>query len=265
VQVLITRPQREAQSWVDGLCAAGFEAIGLPLITIAPVRDSVTLIQTWHHLHDYAGVMFVSGNAVEYFFASIPLHLLSFFSQEGLYPKAWATGPGTATALVRQGLVHSHIAAPPNEAGVFDSEALWQVVGAQVNPGDRILIVRGGDSAASASSGPGTGREWFANRVLQAGGLVDFVMVYQRSAPEFDQNQQTLAEKAATDGTVWVFSSTESILNLMRMMPEQSWLRARALVTHPRIALAAKNAGFGVVCESRPMFHEVMASIESMR
>ncbi|MGE3348297.1 MAG: uroporphyrinogen-III synthase, partial [Ramlibacter sp.] len=39
--------------------------------------------------------------------------------------------------------------------------------------------------------------------------------------------------------------------------------RARAVATHPRIAQAAREAGFGVVCESRPALADVVASIES--
>ena len=42
-----------------------------------------------------------------------------------------------------------------------------------------------------------------------------------------------------------------------------SWDRARAIATHPRIAHAARRAGFGVVCESRPSVEAVVAALES--
>ena len=48
-------------------------------------------------------------------------------------------------------------------------------------------------------------------------------------------------------------------------MPSQRWQLARALATHSRIALAARQAGFGLVLESRPVLPELLLSIESLR
>ena len=47
-------------------------------------------------------------------------------------------------------------------------------------------------------------------------------------------------------------------------LPDQDWGQARALVTHPRIAQAARAAGFGSVQECRPALADVVASIESL-
>ena len=184
-----------------------------------------------------------------------------FSAQAAIKTRAWATGPGTARALLRAGVAPDRLDAPPLDAGQFDSEALWQVVGAQVQAGDRVLIVRGGDAAGSASAGQGTGREWFAERVAGAGAKAEFVVAYQRGAPEFSADECLLARQAATDGSVWLFSSTEAVANLCASLPGQSWAGACALATHPRIALAARNAGFGVVCESRPTLPDVVASL----
>lgn len=265
MRVIVTRPQREAQRWVRDLSALGLDAVALPLIRVGPVHDPAGLVQAWRHLAEYVGVMFVSGNAVEHFFAAKPALALEFIAQDAIKTRAWATGPGTARALVREGVAPQRLDAPALDAGQFDSEALWQRVGAQVQAGDRVLIVRGGDAAGSGCAGQGTGREWFANRVTQAGARADFVVAYQRYAPQFSTNEGELARTAATDGAVWLFSSTEAVANLSACLPAQSWAQARALATHPRIAAAAKNAGFGVVCESRPTLPDVVASIESMR
>ena len=51
---------------------------------------------------------------------------------------------------------------------------------------------------------------------------------------------------------------------MLQWLPAQDWGRARAVATHPRIAQAARQAGFAVVCESRPTLDEVVASIESV-
>lgn len=264
MRVIVTRPEREAQQWVRDLSALGLDAQALPLIKVAPVADTADLLRAWLHLAEYAGAMFVSGNAVDYFFAAKPP------GPEGtgfaaIKTRAWATGPGTARALLRAGVAPDRLDAPSAEAGQFDSEALWQVVAAQVQPGARVLIVRGGDAAVSASAVQGSGREWFAQRVSQAGGRAEFVVAYQRCSPEFSQRERELACQAAADGSVWLLSSTEAVANLSAWLPGQSWLRARALATHPRITAAAKKAGFGVVCESRPTLPDLVASIESMR
>ena len=262
MRVIVTRPERDAQRWVFDLSAQGFDAQALPLIKIGPVDNISDIVLAWQHLADYVGVMFVSGNAVTYFFASKPVLAPVFITSSAIKTRAWATGPGTASALLREGVAPEFLDAPLQDAGQFDSEALWQRVGAQVQPGSRVLIVRGSD-APSNSTGQGSGREWFANRVRQVGAEVDFVVAYQRCVPDFSADKVTLARQASHDGSVWLFSSTEAVTNLCTALPGQSWMGACAIVTHPRIAKAVKNAGFGVVRESRPTLSDVVTTLNS--
>lgn len=264
MRVLVTRPQREAQRWVQDLSAAGFDALALPLIAVAPAADQDALRAAWQRLADYVGVMFVSGNAVDYFFAAKPPQNNYFSAQAVIKTRAWATGPGTVNALLRAGVEAGFIDAPASGAEQFDSEALWQVVGQRVQPGQRVLIVRGGDAAGGGGT-EGVGREWFAHRVTAAGASVDFVVAYQRGMPSFNPDAAAAAREAAADGSVWLFSSTAAIANLLTWLPAQNWARARAVATHSRIAAAARRAGFGVVFESRPTLPGIMVSIESMR
>ena len=70
--------------------------------------------------------------------------------------------------------------------------------------------------------------------------------------------------QAASDGSLWLFSSAQALANLVVRMPGQDWGRARAVATHPRIAQAARDAGFSVVSESRPDMDDLVASIESL-
>ena len=107
-------------------------------------------------------------------------------------------------------------------------------------------------------------QEQLARQSAEAGAQVDFVVAYQRSASPLSAQQQTAARAAAGDGSVWLFSSSEAIANLAAGLPGQSWQAARAVVTHPRIAIQARKLGFGVVCESRPLLASVVASLESM-
>lgn len=259
-RVIVTRAQREAKRWAADLSAQGFDALALPLIAVGPVADTAALTQAWLRLDDYRGVMFVSANAADYFFAGKPPSAPDFSAQSGT--RAWATGPGTARALLRLGVAPQRIDAPAADAGQFDSEALWQLVGGQVRPGQRVLIVRGADAEDATDSAQGSGRAWFAQRVAAAGAQPEFVVAYQRRVPVFSPSEQEQARQAASDGSVWLFSSAQALANLKTTLPGQSWLRARALATHPRIASAAKIAGFGVVCESRPTLAEVVAALK---
>jgi uroporphyrinogen-III synthase len=264
MRLIVTRPEREAQRWVQSLSDAGFEALALPLIALAPAADQAALHSAWLRLDDYVAVMFVSGNAVDHFFAAKPAPALCFSSHSAIKTRAWATGPGTTAALLRAGVPASLIDAPAADAAQFDSEALWQVVGTRLLPGQRVLIVRGSD-ASGVGSTQGVGREWFANRVAQAAAQVDFVVAYQRGLPDLKDEDLLLARRAATDGSVWLFSSSEAIVNLQALLPRQNWARARAVATHARIAEAARAAGFGVVRESSPKLAQLLASIESLK
>jgi uroporphyrinogen-III synthase len=257
--VLVTRPLREARSWVDRLVACGLDARALPLIDIAPVHDRQPLRDAWRRIGDYRAVMFVSGNAADRFFGENPVPGLVEYAHRATDFIAWSTGPGTRDALVHAGVPAAQIRCPAPDAPQFDSEALWAQVAHEVRPGDAVLIVRGADAQERAA-----GRDWLAHQLAQSGVRVDTVLAYRRSMPVWTDAEMALARDAATDGSVWLLSSSEAVGHLLQLLPEQSWLAARAVATHPRIAQAARAAGFGVVCESRPTVDALVASIESM-
>lgn len=264
VRVIVTRPEPEAAKWVDELCRAGLEAHALPLLEMAPASDDGLVREAWERLGSFDAVMFVSGNAVAHFFAFKP-EGMAVFNERAIIPtRAFVPGPGTHAALLRVQADPSWIDAPGADAPQFDSEALWQVVSQRVGAGFRLLIVRGAGSTGDEGSS-GTGREWFANQVLAAGGLVEFVVAYQRRAPLWNAVQRGVAQRAALDGSVWLFSSSEALANLASALPGQDWSQACAVATHPRIAQSARAMGFSVVCESRPTREALVASIESMQ
>ena len=243
MRVVVTRPAADAAQWLDALRAQAFDAIALPLIDIGPAPDIAPLQQAWGRIDSYRAAMFVSANAVRSFFKA-KLAGTSFS------PRAWATGAGTHAALVESGLAAAQIDSPTADAARFDSEALWDVVEPQCDGGGRVLIVRGGE-----------GRDWLEQRLAGKGVAIETVVAYSRRRPRWTQREIDLAASAASDA--WIFSSSEAIANLRELLPAQSWRAARAVATHPRIAQAARDAGFGVVCESRPPLTDVIAALES--
>ena len=262
-RTLITRPESEAVLWVHALQARGLPAQALPLIAITAPTDAATL-QALHaarqHLSSYRAVMVVSGNAAQHFFDSKTTLSLANKALAAIKTRVWAPGPGTAQTLQALGLPSACLDQPAPSAAQFDSESLWAQVQGQITPGDRVLIVRG----AQAGDPPqGTGRDWLAQQLQAAGASVDFVVAYHRSAPVFTAAQQALAQQAASDGSCWLLSSSQALAHLCAALPAQDWRQARALATHPRIAQAARSAGFGSIQQCRPTLEDVCASIES--
>lgn len=252
MRVIVTRPAQDAARWVERLRSEGFDAVALPLLGIGSPLDPQPLARAWQDLARYRAAMFVSANAVQGFFAQ----------QAGCgWPRglrAWAPGPGTREALLAAGVPDRSVDAPAPDAAQFDSEALWLQVQDQLGGGDRLLLVRGSDA-----QGRSQGRDWITQRLQARGAEVDAVVAYARLEPRWTAEETQLARRATGDGSLWLFSSSEAVAQLGRLLPQADWHAARALATHPRIAEAARALGFGEVREARPAFADVVASIES--
>lgn len=259
-RVLVTRPSHDAAPWVRQLAERGIAAEALPLIEIVPEPMGGAFLRARQRLGDYAVAMFVSGNAVDGFMDADQALAQTCPAPTAIETRAWSPGPGTTAALLAAGWPAKRIDAPADDAPQFDSESLWARVATQVQPGTRVLIVRG-----AGSDGVAAGRDWLVAQLTAAGARVDQVAAYRRLAPTLDVAQRTRATAAAVDGTLWLFSSSEAIINLRQCLPDVDWRAARALVTHPRIGDAARAAGFGAVHDTRPTLDAVAASIESMQ
>lgn len=249
---------------VESLRGVGLDALPLPLIEVLPAPDALPVRQAWEQLPQFNAVMFVSGNAATQFYALKPPQMHVFTAQAAIKTRAFVTGPGSLQALLQAGAAAQWIDSPDLQHGQFDSEALWAVVASQVRPGFRLLIVRGVGEAEGVV-GQGHGRDWFADQVRRNGGSVEFVVAYQRRCPVWSVADRAVLTQAASDRSVWLFSSSEAIANLVRLAGELSWSQALAVATHPRIAQAAREAGFAVVCESRPTLQALVSSIESLQ
>lgn len=262
--VVLTRPRPEALQWQRLLGDAGLSTTVLPLIDIAPLHDSPTqaaLAAACARLGQYRALMFVSSNAVRHFLAAPGMQAAA---DQALHTgtRAWAPGPGTHQVLLQAGLSADQVDSPAAGAGQFDSESLWAVVGPQIRPGDRVLIVRG--ASQDAPGGPqGSGREWLAQQLRSQGASVDLLGVYARQCPAATPGLTAAIEASCQAASLWLFSSSEAIAHLRQIMPQHHWESQRALTTHPRIAAAARAAGFGEVRECKPDVMDVRASIES--
>ena len=256
-RVILTRPSSDSQAWVQGLTQAGYPVLNWPLIVIADWPSTPAPEVTpmdWSHCQ---AVMCVSRHAVEHGARS------AWWPPPTYTGRFWATGPGTVKALRDAGVPRAQIDAPPDDAIQFDTEALWQVVQAGLHPTHSVLFLRGTDALAPDADASGVGRDWLM-RQLQARGVPFLARaVYQRQCPHWDSAQQALAQEATRDGSVWVFSSAQSLAHLARLLPAHDWSQARAVATHPRIAQAAKALGITALQVSQPTLKAIEGSLES--
>lgn len=231
MRVLVTRPAAQAAGWLVDLRTHGLDALALPLIGIAPAKNPEPVRQAWAQLPRAALVMFVSANAVEQFFAARP--------EAAAWPAglpAASTGPGTTAALRAAGV--TRIEEPAPDSPQFDSEALWARIATWPWAGSWVVVVRGEE-----------GRDWLGQQLHAAGAQVHFVSAYRRMAPTLDAQGQALLAQALAQPAAhcWLFSSSEAVGHLVRLTPGADWTASWALASHPRIAQAARDAGFGRV------------------
>ncbi len=249
MRLIVTRPAAQAAAWVVALQALGCDAQALPLIAIAAVDDTAPLRAAWLALPRYTLVMFVSANAVQHFFGAA-LAAGGVAWPPGV--RAAATGPGTASALRAAGVPEGLLVEPAADATRFDSEALWAQVAQEDWAGRQVLVVRGED-----------GRDWLADTLRERGAAVDFVAAYRRLAPLPDAAGRALLAQAVCEPAahLWLFSSSEAVAHLRELAPDAGWSRSRALATHPRIAAAARSAGFGQVALTAPAAQAVAEAV----
>lgn len=233
---LVTRAQPEADRQVQALHALGVQAQALPLLAIgpAPVPDAVRA--AWSTLAGRHLVMFVSANAVQRFFALRPPAVAGW--PAGV--RAAAPGRGTLAALRAAGVPAQACVSPAEDAAQSDSEALWAVLRHEGWPERDVLIVRGED-----------GRDWLADTLRAHGASVHCLAAYTLATPLFAPAAEAALAAARADPArhLWLLASRQAVAQLPSLAPGADWSAAHALASHPRIAEAARAAGFGHVAE----------------
>lgn len=248
MRLLVTRPQPQADAWVQRLAATGFDAAAVPLLHTEACGD-VSSPAAAALLAAAQGVVFVSPAAATHFF------------EQGA-GRAWpaqrwaaAPGPGTADRLRALGVPAACLVQPAADAVQFDSESLWQQLQPRVLAGYRVVIVRGDG-----------GRDWLAETLRAQRAQVDFLQAYRRGAPQLSAQEQLHLQAALADPAahLWLFSSAEAIGHLKTLAPGADWQAGLALATHPRIEARARALGLGRVFAARPSFDAVVAAARAI-
>lgn len=253
-RVVVTRPQPQADEWVERLAALGQPAVALPLMHIEADPDfDAQVREAWAQLGGFRLAQFVSPNAVQAFVARKPA--------EATWPAgvlAGATGPGTVAALEAAGVPAEQIVAPSRDSAHFDGETLWeQQLQHRDWRGASVLLVRGE-----------SGREWLSEHLRQAGAAVQVLAAYRRRPPAWVGAPAALLHDvlAQAERHLWLFSSSQAIgflVDHLRALGRFSEAVAMpVLATHPRIAETARAAGFTQVHTVSPYPGAVAAWLE---
>lgn len=247
LQVAVTRPREQSGRLAAAIDAAGGECFVFPLIEIGPPPDPEVLDALIDRLDAFDWAMFSSPTAVD--------RALACIRARRALPAHWsiaAIGEGTQRALARHGL--DHVLAPAER---FDSEALLALPALADLQGRKAVIFRGQE-----------GRELMAAGLRARGASVEYAECYSRRAPDGDAGPLVERFRARRLDAL-VLTSSEAVRNLQAMLA-RSGVEPSALagctcyVPHPRIAAAARGAGFEPVVETAGGDSGVLAALAAV-
>jgi uroporphyrinogen-III synthase len=230
LRVLITRPQDQAMSLTERISQQHGKALLFPVITIEAIPSDQWSLPD---LADIDMLIFVSRNAVSYFFESvkqtIPNHI-----------RLAAVGNGTAQQIESYGY---SVAVKPDE--VAGSEGLLAMALLHDVAQKKVVIVRGHG-----------GRELLADTLIQRGAQVSYVEVYQRTLPKMSVE----ACQQALSADVIICTSVAGVENLCRILSAHidSLLTKPLIVVSERIQHIAKKIGFHRIMVTEDVSDEAM-------
>ncbi len=230
-RVWITRPRAQAGALCALVQSAGGEAIPFPLVEIVPPVEEAAARTQLAGVDGRQACIFVSRNAVLCALALQPDLLRNVGAG-----RVFAVGAGTASELARHGI--GAATGPGPAYGAADLLTHPALQSDAVRDRD-VLIVRG--------SG---GETVLADTLVARGARVHHAEVYRRAAPA-PAPGALRALWQATPPDVIVLTSAEAVPTLVALTPDAQVQRLRdtaLVVISPRVATAARNAGFsGVV------------------
>lgn len=224
-KILVTRPVHQSEPLCQLIVGQGWQAVRFPVIEI---QGNVSAEQSDKVLQDkhYQYLFFVSVNAVNFSWPLVGDRIRDLQSTSCV-----AIGTATYNALLRCGA--SNVLLPVNG---FNSEAVLAIPRLQNLNNQSCLIIRGVG-----------GRETLAEVLCLRGAHVDYLEVYRRTLPKFDQGN---VEGLLRDNllTAIVIYSGDALHNLIFMLarPEikTNLLGTLLVVISQRVYGLAKKIGF---------------------
>lgn len=226
--VLVTRPAEQSGGLARLLSDLGAEVLNQPAIQISEPEDWAAVDAELNRLEDYDWLVFSSSNGVQYLMERL-------LSQGGDLrrlgkAKLAVIGPGTANAL---GRYHLRADLLPEQ---YRAESLADAL-AENADGKRFLLLRAS-----------RGREVLAERLVEAGGFVRQVVVYQSTdvtAPEPE-----VASRLAEGRIDWVTVTSSAIAKSLSAMFDDGLRHARLASISPVTSETLRDLGLEPAVEA---------------
>jgi uroporphyrinogen-III synthase len=235
-RIVLTRPQERQTDLMQQLQAKGCDVVAAPALQITWLDEDLSQLIPKTSVTDaqptppgasqvppYDWVVCVSRAAWQGFVPRIQaLHW--DMSAVGLA----AVGQATARAMADKVVSTNPVLCPSPEVPQ-DSESLWAMLSPRLQPGSRVLIVRGEG-----------GRDWLADQCRGVGVQVTLVSVYRRTQVAWSSETLARLGQWHREGAlgVWLITSAESLASIEARFKEQG-LNPQALsgvvVIHERL------------------------------
>lgn len=217
--VLVTRPERQADGLVQAIESEGGVAIRFPVIEARPTAQADVIAMT-ETLQIPNIAILVSANAVRFG--------LRYAGDAAIA----VVGPATARAVEQSGR-QVDIRSP----GGFNSEQLLATPELQDVAGKVVRIIRGNG-----------GRELLASTLRERGAVVEYLEVYRRVVPDYDESEiAAIVDRWRAGGIdVVTILSVETLRNLVELLPAEGleYLGKTRLVTPASRVIKAANDRF---------------------
>lgn len=230
LRILNTRPAHQAKKLTHELIEAGGLVVECPTIEI---QDNAHWLEALPDLHTIDQAIFISPNAVHYFFKQLLTHHIQWPSSINII----AIGESTASALNDYQLLCTDIPNVPNSEHLLKLKSLRHV------KNQKILLVKGKG-----------GRPLIEDTLAQRGAVVLPQMVYQRELPTIAAEFiESIWQNNQVD--IILLTSEQSIQNLFLLFGQEAipWLQSKPyLVISDRLAQSASLLGIQKIVKSHP-------------
>lgn len=220
LRILNTRPKRQALPLCKAIQNAGGLSVALPLLEIMPL--SLDWVDHLPPLSSFQKAIFVSANAVDYFFQGLRMRGLSWPKHVFII----TIGKGTAAALQAYGYTPHCLPNTP------DSEHLLKMAALQQIQHQSILLISGV-----------SGRPLITTTLKAKGAKLHITEVYKRTCPK--KNMTFTHALWQDDGIDIILIFSQQALEHLFLLFEpgaKGWIQSKpCVVISPRLAQEAKK------------------------
>ncbi len=234
-RIVVTRPEAQSGPWSQQLQAKGYDTVAVPVLEIAALEDDAhiqALKGCILALDDYAVLIFVSQNAVEYGFDWIEDYWPQFPTGIACLAIGAKTEQAMAERLAKLGIPAQNM---NEDSSRMDSEALLTLPCLQNVSDTKVLIFRGVG-----------GRTKLLDSLQARGAKVKHCELYRRLVPSAAKQQLRDIQLTPGRDIVTLFSG-ESLQNFDGLLAKttiQGWEALDLVVPSKRVADMALSMGY---------------------